>query len=83
MKFILSLSILAIFSLSAMAEQVAFQRFVVASGACESTNPAQKPEGYPTIVKIDTQTGDTWVLIRLHKFPYSYGWEIVSQRKPK
>lgn len=59
------------------------QKFIVITGSCESTASEQRPEGYPTILRLDVQTGDAWVLIRLHQFPFSYFWEKVKNEKPK
>lgn len=58
------------------------QHFIVCSGNCESTAADQRPEGYPTLLKLDTQTGQGWVLIRLHQFPFTYYWEKVADIKP-
>ena len=56
-------------------------RFLVCAGSCETTTPDNYPKGFPALLKLDTQTGQSWILIRLHQFPYSYYWEKVADKK--
>lgn len=55
-------------------------RYATISGRCEVTDAEKHPDGRPVLLKLDTHTGDAWILIRKHTFPYPFYWEKVSNK---